>query len=207
MLRAADNMNGVSGSVGKAAREMRRVLILGCGGSGKSTLARQLGALLDLPVVHLDCLFWNPGWIPTPDERFIPRVAEAAAGERWVIDGNYTRALGPRLAKADTVIYLDFPRWLCITRIVRRTFVGELSPHPRPRMDLPPDCRDCLEVEFIEWVWNYPTRARPQALRLLDELRGRPNGPRVIVLRTPREVRQFTDFLNPNRASSGGSTT
>jgi adenylate kinase family enzyme len=180
---------------------MQRILILGCGGSGKSTLARQLGALLELPVIHLDCLFWNPGWIPTPDQRFIPRVAAAAAGERWVMDGNYTRTLGPRLAVADTVIYLDFPRWLCITRIIRRTFVGELSPHPRPRMDLPPECRDGLDVEFIEWVWNYPTRARPNALRILAELRSRRDGPRVIVLRNAKEVRRFLGKLERHRAA------
>jgi adenylate kinase family enzyme len=180
---------------------MHRILILGCGGSGKSTLARQLGALLDLPVVHLDCLFWNPGWIPTPDERFVPRVAQAAAGQRWVMDGNYTRTLGPRLAVADTVIYLDFPRWLCMTRIIRRTFVGELSPLPRPRLDLPPECRDLLEVEFIEWVWNYPSRARPRAMRLLDSLHRQPDGPRVIVLRNPKDVRAFLAELKQDRAA------
>ena len=179
---------------------MHRILILGCGGSGKSTLARQLGALLDLPVVHLDCLFWNPGWIPTPDERFVPLVAQAAAGDRWVMDGNYTRTLGPRLAVADTVIYLDVPRWLCMARIVRRTFVGELSPHHRPRMDLPPECRDCLDVEFVEWVWDYPDRARPKTMRMLEELRAAPDGPRVIILRSPKDVRRFLTELRPDRA-------
>ena len=41
---------------------MKRIMIIGCGGAGKSTLARQLGEKLNLPVVHLDKLFWLPGW-------------------------------------------------------------------------------------------------------------------------------------------------
>ena len=45
---------------------MRRVLVIGCGGAGKSTFARELGARTGLPVVHLDRLYWKPGWVPTP---------------------------------------------------------------------------------------------------------------------------------------------
>ncbi len=42
---------------------MQRIAILGCSGGGKSTLARALGEALDLPVVHLDQLYWLPGWV------------------------------------------------------------------------------------------------------------------------------------------------
>jgi adenylate kinase family enzyme len=181
-------------------QEIQRIVILGCAGSGKSTLARKLGAMLNLPVIHLDRLFWNPGWISTPDEEFIPRVARAAAGERWVMDGNYTRTLGPRLAVADTVIYLDVPRWLCMTRVLRRTFIGMVSPSPEHRPDLPPNCPDQLDVEFIEWIWDYPKR-RPQALQLLQLLREGMigNSPRVVVLRSAREVNEFLRTIASER--------
>jgi len=49
---------------------MERIMIIGCGGSGKSTLARQLGEKLSLPVVHLDKLFWKPGWVHISQEEF-----------------------------------------------------------------------------------------------------------------------------------------
>ena len=56
---------------------MDRILILGCGGAGKSTLAGQLGEILDLPVIHLDQEYWQPGWVPTPDDEWLRRVADA----------------------------------------------------------------------------------------------------------------------------------
>ncbi len=50
---------------------LKRIAIIGCGGAGKSTLARELGKILDLPVVHLDRVYWKPGWEPTPREAFV----------------------------------------------------------------------------------------------------------------------------------------
>ena len=49
---------------------MDRVIIIGCGGSGKSTLSRALSEKTNLPVVHLDKLFWREGWINIPREEF-----------------------------------------------------------------------------------------------------------------------------------------
>jgi adenylate kinase family enzyme len=61
---------------------MERVVILGCAGTGKSTLARRLGAKTGLPVVHLDALFWEPGWQESDPAVFRQRVTEALAGGR-----------------------------------------------------------------------------------------------------------------------------
>ena len=59
---------------------MQRIVIIGSGGAGKSTLAQQLGARLDLPVIHLDALYWQPGWVETPRDALEVVVQEALQG-------------------------------------------------------------------------------------------------------------------------------
>ena len=92
---------------------MQRIVILGCSGAGKSTFAQALGARLGLPVVHLDALFWRPGWKEPEPESFRMAVAAAVAGDAWITDGNYAgRTFDLLLPRADAVLFVHQPRWL-----------------------------------------------------------------------------------------------
>src|SRR5437899_8742589 len=91
--------------------KLRRVVVLGCSGSGKSTLGWQLGRRLGLPVVHLDVLYWRPGWQEPDTASFRARTAAAGAGDAWISEGNYRETFDLRLPRADTVIILELPRW------------------------------------------------------------------------------------------------
>ena len=95
--------------------------LIGPSGAGKSTLARRIGARLGLPVVHLDIFNWNPGWVQTEVGLFRQRVAAAAAGDAWVMDGNYLAHLDLRLPRAQAVIWLDLPRYIYFPRAVWRS--------------------------------------------------------------------------------------
>jgi adenylate kinase family enzyme len=161
-----------------------RIAIIGSSGSGKSTLARQLGALLNLPVIHLDAHFWRAGWVQAEREVWRERVSELAAGERWIIDGNYSSTMDLRLPRAETIIFLDFPRWLCLLRVLRRwvTYYGDSRP------DLPPGCPEKVDVDFLRWIWNYPQRSRPNTLTLLRTLERKKQ---IIRLQSPGAVRLF----------------
>ena len=75
----------------------QRILIIGCPGSGKSTLARRLSAQTGLPIVHLDALYWLPGWVERSREDFDALLQDKLEKPRWIIDGNYTRTLAMRL--------------------------------------------------------------------------------------------------------------
>ncbi|WP_306795338.1 AAA family ATPase [Cohnella sp. GbtcB17] len=99
---------------------MNRILIIGSAGSGKSTLSQRISEELKLPVIHLDKYYWKPNWVPTPNEEWDNFVIEATNQEQWIMDGNYTRTLDLRLKRADTVIFLDLSRWLCLYRIIKR---------------------------------------------------------------------------------------
>lgn len=96
--------------------------VVGNSGSGKTTLARTLAGHLGVPHVELDSLVHQPGWQELPTEELRARLAPVLAGEGWVVDGNYRSRVGDLVREAaDTVVWLDLPRWLVTSRVVRRT--------------------------------------------------------------------------------------
>jgi adenylate kinase family enzyme len=100
---------------------VQRVSVVGVSGSGKSTLGRELAGRLAVPYVELDAIFHQPGWTPLPEDEFRRRVAGIAAGDGWVIDGNYSAVQSLVWARADTVVWVDPPRRTVMRRIIWRS--------------------------------------------------------------------------------------
>lgn len=167
---------------------MRRVMILGSPGSGKSTLARRLGQALGLPVFHLDQLFHQPDWQPSPPDVFIARVVEVAALPEWIIDGNYSGTAGPRLAAADTIIYLDVPRWLAMVRVIRRAVLG----YGRQRIDAAAGCRERIDPEFFLYVWRWHRDVEPRVRAMMTLFPGD-----IVEIRSRGEARRLAASLLP----------
>ena len=174
---------------------MRRVIVMGPCGSGKSTLARTIGARYGLPVFHLDQAFHRPGWQPAPEAEFAAEVERIAALPAWVIDGNYKATIASRFEAADTLIYLDMPAWLTMSRIARRT----LASYGRVRPDAAVGCPERLDLPFLHFALTWNRRSRDKSLALVRRFRGR-----LVVLRGWRDQRAFARDLAEDRA--GGVT-
>ena len=113
----------------------RRIAVIGRAGSGKSTAAVALGRAFDLPVVHLDQLYWTSDWQPVPADRFEAAQQAAIAAETWVIDGGYSTppAFGDRVRRADLVVITEAPLVVCLYRVIRRA----IRHRGRPRAGRP----------------------------------------------------------------------
>lgn len=148
-----------------------KIMVIGYSGSGKSTLARSLGKKYHLPVLHLDHVFWLPGWQSRPREemqRIVARFLDSNTS--WVIDGNYFKTeYTRRLTEADQVIFLNFNRFSCLARVWKRyrKYRG------RTREDMGRGCTEKLDWEFVRWVFfDGRTRKNKAVYRMAQRLYG-----------------------------------
>jgi adenylate kinase family enzyme len=164
---------------------VRRILILGNVGSGKSTLARALSAKLEIPILHLDTIFWKPGWVQASSEEFDAKLATFLEHDGWVIDGNNSRTMPLRFSLADAVIVLDLSLWISLYRVFKRNF----EYRGRSRPDIAEGCIEKIDLEFLQWILRYPKRNRPKNLVLLEQARA--VGKQAVLLRSSMEVTAF----------------
>jgi len=167
-------------------RRSRRILVIGAGGAGKSTFARRLGGALGIEVVHLDALYWKPGWVEPSKEEWAHTIERVLERDAWIMDGNYSGSLAPRIDACDVAIFLDLPRTTCIWRVLQRWAKYRNTTRP----DMADGCREQLSFEFLAWIWNYPKRSRPKVVRRLEEDR---NAGKAVYLRTSKQIESFLE--------------
>ena len=67
-------------------RPVDRIMIVGQPGSGKSTLAQALGKATGLPVIHIDKIHWQPGWVERSRTEKTRLCKEGEQGEQWIFE-------------------------------------------------------------------------------------------------------------------------
>lgn len=140
---------------------MKKVIIIGCPGSGKSTFGRKLKDITDLPLHHLDMMYWNKDKTTVSKEIFDTRLDDVMKNPEWIIDGNYARTMELRIKECDTVFFLDYPTDVCIKGIEERK--GKL------RSDMPWVEDGTTDDEFISFIKNYNSESRPKVIELLEK--------------------------------------
>ena len=168
-----------------------RIVVTGMAGAGKSTFSRALSMRTGLPVISLDLHSWNPGWVRVPEREFLEKQRTLLAAERWIVDSNDVNN-ELLAARADTLIVLAMPWWICSWRAFRRGI-------RRPRdSQLPDGCNESFTQRIPdEWgiVWrNWRNRksVRDHDLALASDCQGLL---KVHVLSSKQAVADFTDSV------------
>jgi adenylate kinase family enzyme len=167
-----------------------RIQVVGTSGSGKSTLARSLSRRLNLEHLELDSIYHQPGWTPLPDDEFKAQISEFVSKSNWVIDGNYSRLRQIMDVRVTHLIWLDYPRWFVMLRLIRRSLWRVIS-----RKKLWNDNREAVtnllkanaEQNIILWAWNTHAGNRRRYKQLFEEL----PGVEKIRIGSPLQVNRF----------------
>lgn len=175
---------------------MKRIVVYGPSGSGKTTTARLIGERLGIPHIELDALMHvNPEWKDATPEEFRDniRAALAAAPDGWVSDGNYYSAVGDLLiTEADTAVWLRLPWLVVYPRLVKRTLRRVVSREVLWGTNTE-RWRDLFSKESM-LIWGIKAW-RPHYRKTRDRLRARPEGVRLVVLKSPGEVARFLESI------------
>ncbi|WP_410670728.1 AAA family ATPase [Amycolatopsis sp. cmx-4-68] len=168
-----------------------RIVVVGVTGSGKSTLAARIAERTGLPHHAADDICWQPGWVGTPDDEQRRRIAEVCAQEHWVLDAVYSKWQDVVLPRTQLIVGLDYPRWLSLGRLVRRTLVRAVT---RERI-----CNGNVESwrqvfsadSIIRWHFRSFAKKRAHIRAWAVES----PGPVVVRLTSPRETRRWLETL------------
>ncbi|NIA71703.1 DNA topology modulation protein FlaR [Pelagibius litoralis] len=147
---------------------MKRVMIVGGPGSGKSTLANLLGSRSGLPVFHMDHIHWKSGWIERSKVEKDQLTHKVHMLDRWIFEGGHSRTYDERVERADTFIWLDFPVWIRLWRVLRRSVVNA----GRTRPDLPDGCPEQLNketIEFLRFIWRTRKTSRAKLQKIYNK--------------------------------------
>jgi adenylate kinase family enzyme len=189
-----------SGEQASLARVPERILVYGVTGSGKTRLAEAISEATGIPWHAVDELTWEPGWVEVPTDEQRKRIAAICAGERWVLDTAYGRWLDIPLARVELIVALDFPRWLSLFRLIRRSVTRAVDGKPICNGNRESFRNIFSRRSIVGWHFKSFSRKR-QRIRTWD---ADPAGPRVVRLTSPREVARWLGTLRgghpPRRA-------
>ena len=163
---------------------MNKIIIIGCCGAGKTYLSVALGNRLNIPVHHLDKMYWKPNWVESDMQEFQSKQDKIFDESQWIIDGNYGKTMDARIKHADTIIFLDLPTHTCLISIIKRFFKFKNKTRP----DMGGENNEQLTFEFLLYALSFKKTHRPKIIRKLENI---DQNKTVIFLNSRENVNSF----------------
>lgn len=166
-----------------------KITICGVPASGKSTLANKLGNTLNIPVFHLDKIFWKDNGVFASQAEGIEKVEEILKKSSWILEGSMPRSktFDMRIAKADTIIIFDIPLWKILWRQTKRFFkyYGKV----RPDMGGNNKQKYPFTLKEIKYALDYPTKDMYEKVLPLQRTK------KIFIIKNPRDEKRVLKEL------------
>jgi len=169
---------------------MKRILIIGNAGSGKTTFAKALAEKTQLPLIHLDKLFWCGEWEHLSRDEFDTILQEELDKDEWIIDGNFGRTIPHRFKYCDTVFYFDLPTITCLwgstVRVVKN--------YGKSRDDMGGNCPEYFDrqkVSLYKAIFSFNRTNRKKYRKLLGEQKNK----NVVIFKSRKQAYSYLNSL------------
>ncbi|MDO9628461.1 MAG: hypothetical protein Q7I99_01055 [Acholeplasmataceae bacterium] len=125
-----------------------KILVIGYSSSGKSTFSKRIGNVYNIPVLHIDKIFFSPNWVERDKTQVEQEIREFMKSDSWIIDGLYRNQARERFEIADQIFIFDFNRFKCLYGAV----VRRVKFHNQIRDSIAEGCKERLNFSFIWWI-------------------------------------------------------
>jgi adenylate kinase family enzyme len=102
-----------------------------------------------------------------------------AEEDSWIIDGNYRSSIDVRLTKADTIIFLDYPKWRCLWRAFKRVL------NRKQPFDKTEGVKAKIDWQLVKFIITYPQHEMRARIENYQE------GRKVFVARNDRGIAEI----------------
>ena len=162
----------------------QRICIIGPSNSGKSTLANAIACKQGLPLVHLDQFYHQPHshWVPRASGEFLQLHQEAIGQETWVMEGNYSSCIHPRLERATGLVLLTVPRSIAFYRYLIRCYSS------KPRIGGLGVQGEALSWEMLKHILYHSPKNYLRYLALFEQA----TIPKLLLI-SPHEVKAYCE--------------
>lgn len=145
----------------------KKIVISGNCGSGKTTLAKMLSKELNVPIFHLDKMYWKPGWKKCSKEEFQQKHSSVLKNDSWIIEGPYASGLQERCKEADVVLFLDRSPLLCSWRVIKRM----CSDFRTKRSDLNKGNFYGMHITkvILKNIWLFSKHHKPRLMNIIEK--------------------------------------
>lgn len=167
--------------------ELKKILIIGNGGSGKTTFSLKLEKILNYPALHLDSIYWLDGWGKNSLEKFEEQTHQFMNSDCWIIEGTPMHDIQFRLDQADTIIFLDINRIICILRLIKRALKNSFYSHP-PKIEGP---ANFFSLKAAIWVWKFKNSKRNTINILLNSKKNK----NIFYIKNNSDLHNFINSL------------
>jgi len=104
------------------------------------------------------------------------------------MDGNFNGTQGIRFARADTIIFLDLPRYRCMLNAVKRILIYR----NKRRIDMAEGCYEGFDFSFYKWIWSFKKKHGKIVKERLNRLKSEKE---IVVLKNYREMDEYLERL------------